>query len=267
MNEKLWEQIEMDTLTSRLHAIGNRPNNPLGVSIQSFGQTMAYTVKNIPGPAFNVIKGFCAEDELLLDKIIDWYDEKHIPARFEIAPSHYSRSLLKALHKRGFYQTDFHTTLYKQLPDTIKPVNHAIEIRTLRQDEFQTFADIYIQGFQMPSFLLEDVAQNNAVLYPLPEWKFYLTLVNHEPAGIGVLFCNEKGANLAAAATLPAFRQKGGQSALIQQRMQHAQEIGCKWIAGQASYGSVSQRNMERAGMRVAYTKAIWVRDEIIKRK
>lgn len=262
MNEKLWEQIEMDTLTSRLLAIGNLQNNPMGVSIQSFGQTMAYTVKSIPGPAFNVIKGLCGEDELLLDEIIDFYDEKHIPARFEIAPSHHSQSLLKALHKRGFYQIDFHTTLYKQLPDTIKPVNSAIEIRALHRDEFQTFADIYTQGFQMPSFLLEGVAQNNAVLYSLPEWTFYLALVDHEPAGVGVLFCNEKGGNLAAASTLPTFRQKGVQSALIQQRIQHAQEIGCKWIVGQASYGSVSQRNMERAGMRVAYTKAIWVRDE-----
>lgn len=261
-NERIFEQIEMDTLTSRLHAIRHMPNNPMGVTVKPFSQAIAYAVKNIPGPAFNVVKGLSGEDETIIDEIIDFYHGQNIPVRFEIAPSHYSQSLFKALHHRGFYQIDFHTTLSKQLVRRVETTPTDIEIRPLQLDEFQTFADIYTKGFQMPAFLKEGVAQNNKILHPLPEWHFYLALIANEPAGIGVLFCHEKGANLAAAATLPEFRQKGVHSALIQHRITQAQEIGCEWLVGQASYGSVSQRNMEQAGLKIAYTKAIWVRGE-----
>ena len=63
---------------------------------------------------------------------------------------------------------------------------------------------------------------------------------------------------LANAATLPAMRGRGCQTALLARRIADAAAAGCDTIASLAEFGSGSQRNLERAGLRVAYTQAVW---------
>jgi hypothetical protein len=257
------EKAEIDALISRLTAINEIDGNPMGVEIQKFGNATAFSVMNIPGPSFNTVKGLSDEDEEYIDSIIDFYKQKDIPARFELTPAHVSSRLLTRLNNAGFYHYDFHTTLYtspKELNINKAGMDPKLSIRLLKSDEFDTFADIYIKGFQMPSFLIGGVAQNNEVLYNNKNWTFYLASFEHEPAGIGVLFIKDRIATLAAAATVPNLRNKGIQSALIKQRLDQANLQECEWILGQAKFGSVSQNNMERAGLRIAYTKTIWIK-------
>jgi GNAT superfamily N-acetyltransferase len=130
----------------------------------------------------------------------------------------------------------------------------------MEKHEASTYADIYIQGFQMPAYLKDGVAQNNEVLIDHDQWTFYLASVNGEPAGIGVMFIKDRIATLAAAATLPSHRNRGIQRALIQQRIHQAYREECSLLVGQAKFGSVSQNNMERSGFCIAYTKGIWVK-------
>jgi hypothetical protein len=63
---------------------------------------------------------------------------------------------------------------------------------------------------------------------------------------------------LANAATLPAGRQQGAQQALIHRRLRDAAASGCELFLTMATPGSVSHRNLERAGLGVAYTKVVW---------
>jgi hypothetical protein len=62
-------------------------------------------------------------------------------------------------------------------------------------------------------------------------------------------------------ATLPGFRRRGVQAALIGSRLRQATLSGSKWAIACALPGTASQRNYERAGFRVAYTKTMLVRD------
>ena len=112
----------------------------------------------------------------------------------------------------------------------------------------------------MPAFLKSGVAQNNEVLYNIKNWKFYLASYQKEPAGIGALFIKDGIATLAAAATLLNIRNKGIHSALLKQRIYQANLQKCDLIVGQAKFGSVSQNNMERVGLSIAYTKEIWIK-------
>ncbi len=48
------------------------------------------------------------------------------------------------------------------------------------------------------------------------------------------------------------------QTALIAVRIAEAEAAGCDLVCSQAAFGSPSQRNLERAGLSVAYTKAVW---------
>jgi len=56
------------------------------------------------------------------------------------------------------------------------------------------------------------------------------------------------------------FRGRGGQSALIRYRIQAARKLDCEYVMATTACGSASQRNYERAGFRVAYTRAKWHR-------
>ncbi|WP_449537652.1 GNAT family N-acetyltransferase [Ferdinandcohnia sp. Marseille-Q9671] len=255
------ETSEIEMLRSRLTAIQAMDGNPMGIAIKDIGSATAFSAKNIPGPSFNTIKGLSAGDEEYIDQMIDFYNQNRIPVRFEISPGQASPDLLTYLSEQGFYQRDFHTTLYLDLSQIQD--NHfdeTISIRELQKNEFDLFADIYTKGFQMPAFLKESIAKNNQILYGHENWIFYLASVEKEPAGVGVLYSKNGIATLAAATTLPEYRNRGIQSAIIKNRMLKALEQDCKLLVGQARFGSVSQNNMERAGMKIAYTKSIWVK-------
>ncbi|MEI4828820.1 GNAT family N-acetyltransferase [Bacillus sp. FJAT-53711] len=255
---KRLEQSEIDTMYSRLKILQEQENNPMGIDIQTFGSAMAFSAKGIPGPSFNTVKGVTFTDKKEIDEVIDYYKKQEIPCRFEITPAHSTPELFEYLSQKGFYQTDFHTTLYGDV--TKNTISNEIIVRDLEEYEFHHFGDIYVKSFGMPTFTIDGVSQNNKVLHGKEGWNFYLALLENTPAAIGVLYANKGIASLAASATLPHLQGKGCQTALLKQRMNVAKQLGCELVVGQARFGSISQNNMERTGMKIAYTKAIWMK-------
>jgi ribosomal protein S18 acetylase RimI-like enzyme len=92
----------------------------------------------------------------------------------------------------------------------------------------------------------------------LGAWRLYLARVDGEPAGAALLTLDEDIGYLANASTLPEYRGRGVQTALIARRIGDAAACGCDTVCSGAAFGSVSQRNLQRAGLHVAYTKAVW---------
>ena len=74
----------------------------------------------------------------------------------------------------------------------------------------------------------------------------------------GSLIMHEGVALLAGASTVPAERRHGAQAALLAARLQAALEEGCDVAMMGAQPGSGSQRNAERSGFRIAYTRLKW---------
>jgi len=46
---------------------------------------------------------------------------------------------------------------------------------------------------------------------------------------------------------------------LLARRWRDARDAGAELVCGQAAYLSTSHRNMERAGLRLLHTQAIWM--------
>ena len=65
-------------------------------------------------------------------------------------------------------------------------------------------------------------------------------------------------AHFAGASTMPEGRRNGAQLALLDARMRHAAAHGCDLALMGAAPGSGSQRNAERHGFRIAYTRVKW---------
>ncbi|HDR6310062.1 TPA: GNAT family N-acetyltransferase [Bacillus cereus] len=251
------ENTEIHMLSSRLKALQALAENPMQVQMKKFGSATAFSSKIIAGPAFNTVKGitFTTTDEI--DEIISYYQSLQIPCRFEITPAQGTAELFQYLSQKGFYQSSFHTALYSIPREDPSLLPSNISVRQLKENEFHIFADIYVRGFNMPSFTKDGVRQNNEILYNKPDWYFFIAEVQNTPASIGVLYTNNGVASLAASATLPEFQRKGCHTALIQKRIETAIKSNCKLIVGQARFGSGSQNNMERAHMKIAYTKSI----------
>ncbi|GIX55974.1 N-acetyltransferase [Bacillus paranthracis] len=255
------ENAEINMLSSRLEALQAIKENPMQVQIEQFGSATAFSSKVITGPAFNTIKGITNTTQI--DEIISYYQSLQIPCRFEITPAQGTAELFQYLSQKGFYQSSFHTALYSTPREDPSLLPSNISVRKLKENEFDVFADIYVRGFNMPSFTKDGVRQNNEILHNKPGWHFFIAEVQNIPAGIGVLYINKGVASLAASATLPEFQRKGCHTALIQKRIETAIESNCHLIVGQARFGSSSQNNMERAHMKIAYTKSIWTAKNI----
>jgi hypothetical protein len=78
------------------------------------------------------------------------------------------------------------------------------------------------------------------------------------PIATAALFMHEGTALLAGASTIPDGRRQGAQNALLDARLQTAASHGCDLAMMVAAPGSASQRNAERQGFRIAYTRTKW---------
>jgi GNAT superfamily N-acetyltransferase len=85
----------------------------------------------------------------------------------------------------------------------------------------------------------------------LAEW-------NGTPIAAAAIAIHDGVALLAGASTDPAFRGRGAQAALLDIRLAYAASAGCDLAMMGALPGSASQRNGERQGYRIAYTRIKW---------
>ena len=84
--------------------------------------------------------------------------------------------------------------------------------------------------------------------------------IDEVAAGGGMMSIHNGVASLGGAGTLPEFRNRGVQRALILARVAFAAESGCDLAMVATQPGSGSQRNVERQGFRVVYTRMKFVR-------
>jgi ribosomal protein S18 acetylase RimI-like enzyme len=80
-------------------------------------------------------------------------------------------------------------------------------------------------------------------------------------AGPPAALPEEGVAHLCGAATLPAHRRRGVQSALLAARLEIAAGAGCDTAVVITQPGSKSQENVQRQGFHLLYARAILVRE------
>jgi len=86
----------------------------------------------------------------------------------------------------------------------------------------------------------------------------FLAELNGQPIATGALTIAGDVALLAGASTVPSARRQGAQNALLEERLQYAAAHGCTVAMMVTLPGSGSQRNSERHGFRIAYTRTKW---------
>lgn len=88
----------------------------------------------------------------------------------------------------------------------------------------------------------------------------FLAWIDDDPAGGGAVAMHDGVAILYSTSVRPAVRRMGVHSALLHARLKYASNAGCDLFTVSTTPGSASQRNVERCGFRLAYTKPTMVR-------
>ena len=88
--------------------------------------------------------------------------------------------------------------------------------------EAQDFGRIVATGYGLPDAVVPWAARA-----PEAGWDCWLALDGDEPAAAAGVFIDEGVGYLGFAATLPEHRGKGGQNALLAERIEHARASGC----------------------------------------
>jgi GNAT superfamily N-acetyltransferase len=83
----------------------------------------------------------------------------------------------------------------------------------------------------------------------------YLARIDERVVGGATLAVRGRIAGLFGASTLPEFRKRGVQTALLEARLKRAVEAGCELAMSIAQPGSRSQRNITRQGFQTLYTR------------
>lgn len=167
-------------------------------------------------------------------------------------------SLVEVLCRRGWVVDSFENVLVRAYrADEEFPIAAAgIEIReAVTEEDRDLWALAAATGFSAPLPPLADQLALGHVVVNRPGTRLFIAFVDGQAAGTGELFVEQGVAWLSGDATLPRFRGRGVQQTLQLHRLRLGAGAGCALAVSEAAPGSGSQRNMERAGFRVAYTR------------
>jgi hypothetical protein len=238
---------------ARLEAIRDRPETGLDLRIKRFGAAIAPASPAQPELDFvNRIEGLRTADVARLDQILDFYGSLGIDPWLELTPEAGVEELGALLARAGARIVDFHAVLYG-LPR--RAPSGAVDVR--RTDEAEAAARLLLEGHAVPEGLLATHGSALAAAVERAGGCLYVATVGGVRAAAAALTVADGIGYLANAATLAAFRHRGCQGALIAARVADAADGGCDLVTSGAKFGSSSQRNLQRAGFRLAYTKPV----------
>lgn len=173
------------------------------------------------------------------------------------------------LSERGYHPVELTSVMYRpteggvdQTPLPLQgdvPQQQRIRVRPVGEDEQDLWAEMAAKGWSVSArspFFLGVVRnltaqQREDALALIAEW-------DGQPVATAALSFHEGVALMAGASTIPEARRQGAQLALLDARLRLAAQRGCDIVMMCAEPGSASQRNAERNGFRIAYTRVKW---------
>jgi ribosomal protein S18 acetylase RimI-like enzyme len=174
-----------------------------------------------------------------------------------------------ALTGRGYQLVSFENVLGRQLADSLERITPpGVEIRISGDDEFGPWLDTLVKGFANPDTqgvashedFPRDVLATATLDMVTAGATRYVALHDGVVAGAASIRLTDGIAQLTGAATAPAHRRRGVQTALLAARLVDAAAAGCDIAVVTTAPGSKSQENVQRRGFDLLYTRAILVK-------
>lgn len=194
-----------------------------------------------------------------MEQLENFYFTRAETVRVETCPLA-DNSLIDQFRKRGYYVTEFSNVFAAMLHD-LAPLTFQSElpagtiIEQVPPDQLDLWTLTVAEGFAEHFPVTKEMLNVMKMFAQGPSTECYLALVNGKPAAGATLSMRDGVAGLFGASTLPAFRGRGLQTALLQWRLKRAHAAGCELAVSLARPGSASERNIARHGLQTLYTR------------
>jgi GNAT superfamily N-acetyltransferase len=223
------------------------------------------------GSPYNKVAGLGfggVPDPAALDEIEKAFAAFGSPVQIELA--HLADPAIGALlTARGYRLESFENVLGRALtggPERVRPPG--IEVRPSGEEEFETWLDVVAEGSVHPDtqgvpwheeFSREAIIAAERDSAAAGDTR-YAALRDGGIVGGATMRISEGVAQLTGAATVPAHRRRGVQTALLSARLADAAAAGCDVAVITTQPGSKSQQNAQRQGFDLLYTRAVLVK-------
>jgi len=194
----------------------------------------------------------------VLDEIEGFFLERRAPVLHEVSPFA-GAAVPVLLCRRNYRPLELSTVLFRPIEQPATTLQEDIAVRVIGPEEAATWADVSARGWGHDHPELMDFLRELGTISTARKQSFcFLAELNGTPGAAGALSLHQGVALFAGSATVPEMRRRGLQGALLHARMQCAFDYGCQLAMMVALPGSESQRNAERKGFRIAYTRTKW---------
>jgi hypothetical protein len=197
-----------------------------------------------------------------IERMEAFYRDRGSRVEMEVCPLA-DESLHRVLAERGYRFDQFTNTLYQELgpDDSTRPMDDRVTIEVVESSGYQHWAEIVSQGFFGTQQVTADVVDVVKTACEMETGATHLARCDGVPAGGGSAAIFDGLVALFGQSTLNEYRNRGIQNAIIAAGLNYGRQKACKLAMICTLPGSTSQRNAERNGFRVAYTRCKMVRD------
>lgn len=209
------------------------------------------------------LDGPVSEEEF--ERLEEFYRSRGEPVRVETCPLA-DLSLIEHFGKRGYRVTEFSNVMARPLSaaqgTTPQVLPGGLTVERIRPEQTELWTLTVARGFAEHYPVTREILEVMKMFALGANVECYLARIDGAVAGGATLSIREGIAGLFGASTLPAFRNRGVQTALLEKRMTRAGEAKCDLAVCLAQPGSISQRNVMRHGFSVMYTRVKFEKSE-----
>lgn len=203
---------------------------------------------------------FTVED---LNLVEEFYRFHSAPAQVDLCPLH-DPGVFEMFKERGYGITELNNVLYRRLDreEKVPDPPAGCEIRRGRPEEAQDLGGIVERAF-FPDGAPEAFRDLLTPLYQMDGALTFAASIESKmvACGAGLVIPEHRIFAVCGAGTAAEFRGRGLQTALLRARLAAAAEAGCEYAVVVTQGGTASQRNCERLGFRVAYSKVTVIKE------
>jgi ribosomal protein S18 acetylase RimI-like enzyme len=203
---------------------------------------------------------FTVED---LDRVEAFYRSHNAPAQVDLCPLH-DPAVFEMFRERGYAIAELNNVLYRRLDpgEQFTVASDGSEIRRGLPQEARELGGIVERAF-FPDGAPEAFRDLLTPLYQMDGALTFAAAVDGKmvACGAGLVIPEHRIFAVCGAGTAVEYRGRGLQTALLRARLAAALEAGCEYAVVVTQGGTPSQRNCERLGFRVAYSKVTVIKE------
>jgi len=198
-----------------------------------------------------------------LDRLEDFFFSRGATVALELCPF-IDPSLVVLLAQRAYRLQEFSNVLVRDLGagESFHLPEPAVTVRPAEPHEAKLYTRVVTDGFAEQIPVSQSLLEVLEGFFHRSRGRAFFAILDGEVAGGATVAAHDGIAEMSGAATLPQFRNRGVQAALIGARLAWGAAHGCSLATTTTGPATSSQRNFERAGFQVVYSRTKVVRNK-----